>query len=231
MSLANTSRPRPRRHQWGFSTTRLVTALALMFLGIAACVLAFRLVRADVSAEAYKRQLTTLASSYNDLRSTYNNAVRRMAVTELLVEDDRLSVLIRAADGAVQKFDTPLDPNEEVFVDYVVIDNRLWIRRVFDSNTPPAQGLLIDPALADIDWNSDRANHGKTVYRSLDEGRWIIDITRDGSLGLRRADTAEPSRLVPPPELIEHEPIEHAVEESLKNMTLSDVWKALFGRD
>lgn len=212
-----------------FSPTRFITAVALLFLGLAACLLGFRVVRADISAEAYKRQATTLVSSYNSLRETYNSAVRRSAVTELVVEDGGLSVHVRGMDGVLKRLETPFDPDREIFVDYVVIDQRLWIRRVFDSETPPSKGLLIEPSLGEVDWNDERANHGKTVYRSLGEGRWIIDITRDGSLGLRRAREGELTQLVPAPELVEHEPVEEAIRESLRTMTIGDIWRALVG--
>lgn len=224
-----TSPHRGRARSAGFSLTRFIVAVAILFLGLAAAVLCLRVVRADVTAQAYRRQMTTLASSYNELRETYNNAIRRNAVTELIVQDGTLSVQVRAADGTLRRIDTELDPSREIFVDYVVIDQRLWIRRVFDSQTPPSQGLLIEPSLGEVDWNDLRANHGKTVYRSLGEGRWIIDITQDGSLGLRRAREGELVSLVPAPELHEHQPVEDAVRESLRNMTLGDLWRALVG--
>lgn len=224
-----TNQPRTRQRSSGFSLTRFIIAAALLFLGLAACILGFRVVRADISAQAYKRQVTTLASSYNELRETYNNAIKRNAVTELVVEEGKLSVQVRSVDGTLKKIDTAFDPSREIFVDYVVIDQRLWIRRVFDSQTPPSQGLVIEPTLSEVDWNDQRANHGKTVYRSLSEGRWIIDITRDGSLGLRRAHEGELTNLVLAPELVEHEPVEETIRESFRTLTLSDVWRALVG--
>jgi hypothetical protein len=118
-------------------------------------------------------------------------------VTELVVEDGRLSVAIRDAGGAIRTIETPFDPSREIYVDFVVLDGRLWIRRVFDDRTPPEQGVLVDPALAEIDWSEERAAYGKATYRALGPGRWIVSVTGDGSLGLARSRDDAPSELRP----------------------------------
>jgi hypothetical protein len=102
-------------------------------------------------------------------------------------------VAIRDASGAVRTIETPFDPSREIYVDFVVLDGRLWIRRVFDDRTPPEQGVLIDPALAEIDWSEDEAAHGKATYRALGPGRWIVSVTGDGSLGLARSLRTRPA--------------------------------------
>ena len=121
-------------------------------------------------------------------------------MTELVVEDGKLAVAIRDAGGAIRTIETPFDPSREIYVDFVVLDGRLWIRRVFDDRTPPEQGVLIDPALAQIDWSEEQAAYGKATYRALAPGRWVVSVTGDGSLGLTRAARGRaPAELAPPP--------------------------------
>jgi len=45
----------------------------------------------------------------------------------------------------------------------------------------------VDPNLAEVDWNRVGHHSGKAVYRSLTEGRWLVTVTGDGSLGLVKA--------------------------------------------
>jgi len=139
-----------------------------------------------------------LRFTHEQLRATYNEAVAKTAVTELVVEDGTLCVNIRTAEGVDRSIPTPFDPRKEIYVDYVVLDGRLWIRRVFDHDTPPGQALVIDPKRGDIDWSDPRLTYGNAVYRSLSEGRWIVTVTGDGSLGLVKSDKPAPA-LSPPP--------------------------------
>ena len=113
----------------GVSAALLVSGMAGVF--------GYRYLRADVEAEVYRDRLRALAEEYESLRGTYNEAVRRTAVTELLVHDGRLRVRVRSVAGVLREIETPFDPRQEVYVDYVVMDGRLWIRRVFDAWTPP----------------------------------------------------------------------------------------------
>src|SRR5512134_1848657 len=143
----------------------LLTALAavLALTGLAG----HQLLRMGLAADVYRARLEQTVQDYEILRGQYNQAVRRTAVTELIVEDGRLAVAIRDAGGEIRRIETPFDPSREIYVDFVVLDGRLWIRRVFDDRTPPEQGVLIDPALAQIDWSGDEAAHGKAAYRAL----------------------------------------------------------------
>ena len=193
----------------------MVSRLVLFFgavLLVVSAFAAFRLLEASITAEVYRERLLELSSDYESLRGQYNQAVRRTAVTELLVAEDQLTVVIRTAEGDLQALPTPFDPRQEIYVDYVVHDGRLWIRRIFDEKTPPEQGLIVDPRFADVDWNAEAASHGKATYRALSEGRWVVDVTGDGSLGLALRDPREPVLLSPPPPVREFGPIEHAVD-------------------
>ena len=100
--------------------------LTTLILGI--CAFAglegYRLLRYGIEAEVYRARLEQVAADYEELRAQYNQAVLRTAVTELVVEDGRLSVAIRDVTGELLSFDTPFDPSQEIYVDYVVLDGR-----------------------------------------------------------------------------------------------------------
>lgn len=214
---------------FAFPLARFVITAAVLVVAAAAGVLTFNFIRADLASEVYRRRLSELAGNYETLRQTYNEAVRKTAVTEIIVKNGRLSVLIRSAAGTIDEIHTPFDPSREIYVDYVVLDGRLWIRRVFDSHTPPGEGLIIDPALGDIDWQSPRAAYGKAVYRRLDEGRWIITVTGDGSLGLAKAPPNHVS-LARAPEVRDYEQVTAQADEVVRSIGMAEVIRRLVFR-
>lgn len=199
------------------------TGLALVACG-AAGVLGFRFVRAELEARVYRERLDQLAADYESLRATYNEAVRRSAVTELIVRGKTLAVRVRTSAGILREIPTPYDPTGEVYVDYVVIDGRLWIRRLFDANTPPGQGMVVDPDRALVDWDQPGAGHGKAVYRRLDEGRWVVTISGDGSLGLARASGAE-GDLVHAPEIKRYDEATADADAAARGISAGDVFR------
>jgi hypothetical protein len=217
-----------------------VTKLALLFkrlytlcvalIVLAAAGMGYRLVRTTYESDVYRERLGALTDDYQTLRGQYNQAIKRTAVTELLVQDGQLQVTVRDAAGELRCIPTPFDPRKEIFVDYVVIDSRLWIRRVFDEDTPPSEALVVDPKWADIDWNAPTAKVGKAVYRSIEEGRWIITVTGDGSLGLARHDDTTPQpRLESAPPIREFGPIDEEVNQVLGDVTAGEVIKRIVG--
>jgi hypothetical protein len=204
----------------------------------------YRFFRADVAARVYRERLAQLARDYESLRATYNEAVRRTAVTELVVRGSTLSVRIRSDLGVIEEIHTPFDPRREVYVDYAVIDGRLWIRRVFDDRTAPGVGLLIDPRLASIDWDegsdgaAERAGagttgagegplYGKAIYRSLGEGRWVVSVTGDGSLGLARAGDADDVILASAPRIRDYEQMRAELDARIEAIGMGEVWRRL----
>ena len=70
-------------------------------------------------------ELESLARDYSALRETYNEAVRKSVVTELLVKNGTLCVVVRNAAGERETIETPFDPSREIYVDYVLVDGRL----------------------------------------------------------------------------------------------------------
>lgn len=211
------------------SAAKLAWPAALAIVGAAALLIGLRAVRSDVASEVYRTRLGELTQDYNALRSEYNAAVARTAVTELIVEDGRLAVRVRTASGAERVYPAPFDPSGEIYVDYAVVDGRLWIRRVFDAATAPSQGLVIDPALAEIDFEAPGVRAGKAVYRTLSEGRWVISVTGDGSLGLTRASEPGPAQLTPAPEVRDFDEIKEEARREADRVSLFDALRTLFG--
>ena len=185
------------------------TFLALVLLVVAGG-LTYRVGKDRLVANVYRDRLAALHEDYNALADRYNRAVTRAAVTELEVTETSVAVVVRSPDGVLETIATPYDPADEIFLDYAVIDGRLWVRRVFDENTPPNQGTLIDPALADIDWDEAAADHGKAAYRSLSPGRWRVAVSGDGSVTLRAAPDDADAPLVRAPAVRDFDPVEQA---------------------
>ncbi len=211
----------------GFSPSKVLQTTALVLLGGSAGLMGYRFVRADLAAHVYRERLAGLAQDYESLRSTYNDAIRRAAVTELVVKDGKLAVRVVNDQGVVREIPTPYDPAREIFVDFIVVDQRLWIRRVFDAKTPPTQAIVINPEFTDIDWDSPQTAYGKAVYRRLDEGRWVVSVSGDGSLSLGRAEG--PTRLTSAPKLKDYAQAEADAKASADAIGLRDVWGWLTG--
>jgi len=210
------------------AVTRIFSALGIAALTGLAGFAGYRFVRADIAAKVYRDRLGDMARDYEALRATYNEAVRRTAVTELVVKDKKLSVRIRAADGTDKEIPTALDPSGEVYVDFVVLDQRLWIRRVFDDKTPPWKAVVIDPGIKDIDWDAPGAAHGKAVYRRLTEGRWVVSVSGDGALGLARAEG--PTELGTTPAIKDYKSAETEAMAEADKIGIADVWDWVTGK-
>lgn len=189
-------------------TRRLATVGMAAVLGLAALA-GYRLIRSDMTVEVYRERLAEATRAHGRLADRFNEVVKRTAVTELVVAQGRMSVVVRNATGVVCTISTPYDPAGEIYVDYVVAEGRLWIRRVYDADTPPSKGQVIDPQLADFDWDQNHDAVGKAVYRRLHDGRWIVTVSGDGSLGLAHLDPGEPEpELAPPPPVKSYEQVE-----------------------
>lgn len=206
---------------------RAVSLTLMIIMTAAAGYLGYRVVRGDVAAAVYRERLGVLAQDYETLRTRYNDAVKRTAVTELVVKDGLLRVELRDQSGALASFLTPLDPNREIYVDYAVVDGRLLVRRVFDANTPPSQGFVLDPRIAHVDWEAPNVAHGKAVYRTLSDGRWTISVAGNGALGIVRSTSDQPAELESAPEIRTYEQELAAAAEEVKNIGFGDLWRML----
>lgn len=206
------------------------TKAILLFVLFLVAIVAYQRLQTGIATEVYRDRLRVLSHRYEDLRQTYNQAVKRTAVTELVVDGGRLSVVIRTVEGVRQVIQTPFDPYGEVFVDYVVIDGRLWIRRLFDAHTRPSEALVFDPLLGEVDWDAPEVAYGKAVYRRLGEGRWVVTVTGDGSLGLAiRSDPTGPIELTPCPSVQDYPQIQRQIDREIERIGVADVWGKLIG--
>lgn len=206
-----------------------MTILAAAAVVGVAGVAAYRIGHDRLTAEVYRQRLHDVADDLERMRTRYNRAVRRSAVTELRVEGGELSVVIRTPEGVLATIPTDVDPAKEVYVDYVVKDGRLWVRRVFDDATSPSEATVIDPSLVDLDWDAKGLEHGKAVYRRLNAGRWVVTVTGGGSLGLRRAEAGEDVELQQTPIVEPFEPVEAEAKRRLEAIGVGDVVRALVG--
>jgi len=202
---------------------------AILVVGLLAALLSalWAFGRARLSAGIYARRIEAIAADYERLRQEYNRAVSRTAVTELRVTDASVQVVVRTADGVVRQFPTGCRADREVYVDYVVIGGRLWIRRVFDSATPPDAGTLVDPALAGVPWDAGASVVGKAVYRRLDPGRWVVTVSGNGSLGLERIQDRDEVVLSPPPPVMDTAALEQDLENAHARISWGDLLRAL----
>lgn len=210
--------------------TRILTASSLALLSVLAGLFGYRVLESDVASDIYRDRLAELGEQHEMLLTQYNEAVRRSAVTELVVEGGALRVIVRTLDGTLNEIETPFDPAGEIYVDFAVVDGRLWVRRVFDAHTAPSAGVVVDPTVADLDWDAPGTTFGKAVYRSLDEGRWVVTVSGDGSLALRRADEGVPTNLNGAPRIRDYAEFERTLDAELERITLADVWSRLLGQ-
>jgi len=205
---------------------RVATGLLLVTLSGGGAA-GYGLLRTSIEAEVYRTRLQDVTQDFEQLRERYDEAVRRTAVTELIVHDERLDVVIRSAAGELERIETPFDPSGEIYVDFLVREGRLWIRRIFDAKTPPATGMVIDPQLGEVDWTAADASYGKATYRALGEGRWVVSVSGDGSLGLERRDTAESAELAHAPSVRAYAPVGEAVDDRLGALEPLEILRVL----
>lgn len=208
---------------------RSVRVVIVSALAAGGGTLGYGLAHQRVASEVYRERLRTVVRNYEDLRSQYNQAVRRTAVTELRVENDELSVVVRTADGRERIIPTPFDPNREIWVSYVIADGRLLIRKVFayGDTGPPSEPVIVTPELEFVDWEDPRYEYGKAVSRPLSEGRWIITVSGDGSLTLKKAEGEPETPLAPAPEVRSYEELEQAARNEVERIGPGEIFRRL----
>lgn len=194
-------------------------------------VVGYQWARAAMAKDIYRDRLIEAEERYQSLATQYNQAITPRPVTELLVTDGKVCVVVRTGEGEPVTIPTPFDGFEsEIFVDYAYIDGRLLIRRVFDENTAAnsPQAVVIDPKLVGVKWDQPGAQHGKIIYRNrMTDGRWVITVTGDGSLGLKKVSDSAEVDLVDRPYIKEFEPVEQNATRDAEAIGLGDVWKYL----
>jgi len=205
-----------------------ITSLAIISAVAITAVVGLKIAKAETANQVYRDRLSDLSTDYKSLAAQYNQAVRQTAVTELIVKDRKITVEIRTIEGEQETIETPCNADKEIYVDFALIAGRLWIRRVFDADTPPSQATIINPKLANVDWDAEGALVGQAVYRQLDEGRWIVNAAGDGALALTRVDDDQIINLSPPPTVKAYEEVQSQVDEELEKITWRDVLASVF---
>lgn len=207
------------------------TIAGLAFVGTTFVIgfVALQFAKADAANAVYQSRLRDLSKDYGTLRDQYNQAVRQTAVTELVVKDRSVSVQVRTIEGTVETIETDANADKEVYVDFALLEGRLWIRRVFDADTPPSQATMINPKLASIDWDSESALVGQAVYRQLGEGRWVVNTSGDGALALTRVPEDQIVNLAPPPEIGDFDEIQSQIDDEMDKVSWRDVFASVLG--
>lgn len=209
---------------------RWTFAIGLVLVGGVAAVLVVDAARAKVASQVYLDRLRETHARYEGLREQYNDAIRRTAVTELVVRDNKVTALIRTLDGTTREIPTSADPSREVYVDFAMLDGRVWIRRVFDSATRPSDATIIDPRLTHVDWPEGEPRAvGQAVYRTLGEGRWVVRVSGDGALGLAKVPDDAIISLAPPPELGSFEEVQARAEDEIEGVGFAEAVSRFLG--
>jgi hypothetical protein len=186
--------------------------VAMVFWGVLLCVLVvlgYQFFKMKMLVGHYKEGVTEITGKYqgvldeynkaadrfNELKARYNEVLARTVITELKVEGGKCSVILKNSEGVLAEIPVEVNLRKEVFVDYIFFDNRLFIRRVFDSGTAPERApdiLALQNVRgylpAAIDWNDPKFRYGKSIYRKLADGTWMITVTGGGALDIDRKE-------------------------------------------
>lgn len=213
-------------------TKRVVLPLSVITLCMATFA-GYQWAKASVAQEIYRDRLTSLQADYQQLAQQYNQAVTPRPVTELLIEDGKVCVIVRKGDGELVRVPTPFNAKEnQVYVDYIVADSRLLIRRVFEFHkvnaVPPDKVIYVDPDLLEIQWDPEKIPYGKALSSSnMADGRYVISVTGDGSLGLKKVSEDTTITLTSRPKVKEYEPVDERADEAVDRIGVGDVWRHL----
>jgi len=205
-----------------------ITSLAILSAVGLTAIVGLKVAKAQAANQVYQSRIADLSKDYESLAAQYNQAVRQTAVTELIVKDRKVTVEIRTIEGEQETIQTPCNADKEIYVDFALIAGRLWIRRVFDADTPPSQATLINPKLANVDWDSEGALVGQAVYRQLDEGRWIVNAAGDGALALTKVPEDQIVNLSPPPTIKSYKEVQSQVDDEVNKITWRDAFASVF---
>ena len=205
--------------------TRSVVVLAF-FAGVS--YLGYQLARSHVAARVYEQRLVETTEERNAIAQQYNKAITLTAVTELEVGEEDVCVNIRTADGGIERHEVDVDPANDIYVDYVVKNGRLLIRRVFDSTRAPDDAGAIDSDLLTLDWNDPSVSHGQAIYRKLTPGRWIVAASGSGALTLAKVESEVEVELTAAPEISAFEPVENTTRR-VEAIGPTEVFGSFFG--
>ena len=213
---------------------RRLGTVAFILLVAAALLLGYWVIHAHLASKLLRDRIQTLAGECEPLRKNYNSAVKKTVVTELLVQDDdTICVVFVSADGSEQVRPTPFKRGSLLYVDYVIKqDGRLLLRGVFDYDTAPSAGVAINADFQTIErWKNKEVKAGNAVSQLVDKkGRWVVEVTGNGSLQLSKADDKAPRvPLVVSPQIKDFSQITKEIDASIGDIGPGDVFKAIVG--
>jgi hypothetical protein len=79
-----------------------------------------------------------------------------------------------------------------------------------------------------VPWEGDEATVGKAVYRKLEEGRWLVTVTGNGSLGLERARRDAVVALSPAPPVADFTAVRRELACAQAGVSWLDLLQAAF---
>ncbi len=215
---------------------RAVHVAAMGGLLVVAGAAVYQYSKGHIVAGIYRDRLHRLSEDYDALAGRYNDVVRKTAVTELVLADGRLSVVVRTAEGVLRTIPTDIDASQEVHVEYIAQQGRLWIRRVYSLSAPDARGraraevTMIDPSLAELPWSDEPGLQGLSVFRKeLTEGRWVVTATGNAALALRKVPEGSEPILSPPPAVRDYPEMVREIEAEIDALTMADVADHVLG--
>jgi len=201
-----------------------------VLVGVAG-LLGYNLTANHMAADIYQQRIAVLSAEYEDLRGMSNEAIRKTAVTELVVKNGALSVSVPMPDGTRKTVSTPFDPSDEIFCDFIQIEGRLWIRRMYTEHIAPNQGLKLHEQFDFIDWDAYPKILGRALYRPLREGRWIVTVTGSGALDISKVDEDAQVELISAPRVQDYEQIRKELRAEIDKIGPGDVIGHLIGSD
>lgn len=194
------------------STKAVLLLLGVCTAGGAGIAIGLQSMRHELTARLYKKQLEQLADDYTQLLDQYNQVVTQQAVTQLVVQDGVLSLSRRNAHGQIESIPVEANLDKPIYVDFIIQNDRLWIRSIYDASQPPEEALVIDPKVWGIDWDAASTQYGLVAYSRLTEGRWVVTASQNAGLHLRRVEDGEEIELVPAPPIHSFEAIDRNVQ-------------------
>ncbi len=211
--------------------TRIHRTLQLLILAAVLAVLgalAWQWAKASITRDAYRARLGELEATHNQLVHDYNLAIQRTAVCEVRQEAGKLTILVRTADGQTEGIPVPFDPTHEIYFDFICLNGRLLMRRVYDDQTKPKDGTPIQSKLAKVDWSNHEDDRGLVLYRPLpEEGRYALKVSGNGALTLEKMSAQEISHLEHAPKLRRFEaatPMKNAGQEPGAGEVFRALW-------
>lgn len=208
----------------------------VMFVGVLALalLLGYNFARSTIAADFYRDRFHDELRRNEALRQSFNEVVRKNVVTELVVnEDDSVCVVFVDGNNEEKIVPTPFKKGAVVYVDFMMNDGRLYLRRLFDEKTAPADALVIDPQLQTVKTQPDSELFGNAPYARLNQrGRWVVNATHNGALELKKADDTAPREpIVRNLQVRDYKEIERDVNSKADEIGPQDVLNSLFGND